>query len=412
MEKFMKFMEVNFTPKMNKINHNVWIVSIKDAIMQTLPITFLGSIFCCLTIPGDVFGFAWWPNFWSPYGWTMGMLSLFIAFLIPLNVMEKKRLRKLRHVASLCGVILYLMIISPQLLIDGTIGLSHSAFGAGGMFIAIIAGVISSLVLGLFGKFSFFKANSVIPDFVRTWFDLMLPAAIVICFGWIIVDIIQFDLYNMIVSLFMPLRNIVESPLGFCFIMFIYCFIYSMGISAWVMTPVMDPIMTQAIVANFTLGASNLVTGTTQYSTYLWIGGIGCTMPLIILMMSSKSVKLKSLGRAYLMPSVFNINEPVIFGSVAWNPYLMIPFWLQGAVLPAIIWFFTKVIEFAPIPKIQFGFWYCPFPISTWLTTNGSLAAILLVSGIFIVSFCIWYPFFKLYEREEIKKDTEVLNNK
>ena len=47
--------------------------------------------------------------------------------------------------------------------------------GAGGIFIAIIAGAFTGWLMSLFGKFSFFKEESVIPDFVQQWFDFMLP---------------------------------------------------------------------------------------------------------------------------------------------------------------------------------------------------------------------------------------------
>ena len=96
MKKLISWLENDFAPKMNVVNRNVWVVTLKDSIMQVLPFILLGSIFCCLTVPGDVFGWRWWPNFWTPFGWTMGMLSLFVAFLIPFNLMEKKRLRKQR----------------------------------------------------------------------------------------------------------------------------------------------------------------------------------------------------------------------------------------------------------------------------------------------------------------------------
>lgn len=176
MKKLISWLENDFAPKMNVVNHNVWIVTLKDSIMQVLPFILLGSIFCCLTVPGDVFGWSWWPNFWTPFGWTMGMLSLFISFLIPFNLMEKKRLRKQRIIAGLTGVVTFLMIITPQVVADGVIGFSHDSLGAGGMFIAIIAGVFSGYIMGLFGKFSFFKEDSVIPDFVRSWFDSLLPS--------------------------------------------------------------------------------------------------------------------------------------------------------------------------------------------------------------------------------------------
>lgn len=90
MKQLIHWLEHSFAPKMNKINNNVWVTTLKDSIMQVLPFILLGSIFCFLTVPGEVFGWEWWPNFWTPFGWTMGLLSLFVAFLIPFNLMEKK----------------------------------------------------------------------------------------------------------------------------------------------------------------------------------------------------------------------------------------------------------------------------------------------------------------------------------
>lgn len=404
MQKLISWLENDFSPKMTKINHNIWVVTLKDSIMQTLPFILLGSVFCMLTIPGDVFAISWWPNFWTPFGWTMGMLSLFVAFLIPFNYLEKKRLKKQRFIGALSSVVSFLIIITPQVVTDGTIGFRHDAMGAGGMFVAIVAGVFVSLVMGLFGKFSFFKEDSVIPDFVRSWFDSMLPIAVIICVVWGLVDIAGVDIYNMVISLFMPLSYIMESPWGFVLMLFIYCFLYSMGISSWVLTPVTKPILLAAITANVTSGAANLVTSETIYSAYMWIGGIGCTMPLVIMLAFSKSAKLKALGRACAAPAIFNINEPVVFGCIAWNPILMIPMWLQGIMLPIIVWIFTKVIAFAPIPKIVFDMWYCPFPLSTWITT-GAVSGIILMLICFAASTAIWYPFFKAYEKQEVENE-------
>lgn len=404
MQKLISWLENDFSPKMNKINHNIWVVTLKDSIMQTLPFILLGSVFCMLTIPGDVFAISWWPNFWTPFGWTMGMLSLFVAFLIPFNYLEKKRLKKQRFIGALSSVVSFLIIITPKVISDGTIGFRHDAMGAGGMFVAIVAGVFVALVMGLFGKFSFFKEDSVIPDFVRSWFDSMLPIAVIICVVWGLVDVAGVDIYNMVISLFMPLSYIMESPWGFVLMLFIYCFLYSMGISSWVLTPVTKPILLAAITANVTSGAANLVTSETIYSAYMWIGGIGCTMPLVIMLAFSKSAKLKALGRACAAPAIFNINEPVVFGCIAWNPILMIPMWLQGIILPIIVWIFTKVIAFAPIPKIVFDMWYCPYPLSTWITT-GAVSGIILMLICFAASTAIWYPFFKAYEKQEVENE-------
>jgi cellobiose PTS system EIIC component len=409
-KKLINWLERDFSPKMNKINHNVWVVTLKDSIMQLLPFILLGSVFCLLTIPGDMFQIKNYPNFWTLFGWTMGMLSLLISFLIPFNLMEKKRLRKQRFIAGCSGLISFLIIITPQVIRDETVGFSHEALGAGGMFVAIVAGIFTGYIMGLFGQFSFFKEDSVIPDFVRAWFDAMLPIGIVIVAAWLVVDIIHFDLYNTILSIFMPLAKAIETPWGFALIMFVYCFLYTMGISSWVLTPVAKPVLLAAITANATAGAANLVTSETIYSAYMWVGGIGATLPLVFMLAFSKSSKLKALGRASIAPGIFNINEPVIFGAVAWNPIMMLPMWIIGLVLPIIVWIGTKVIQFAPIPKIVFDMWYAPFPISTWITT-GTVSGIILMLVCVLVSSLIWYPFFKVYEKQEVANETNEKTN-
>jgi len=402
----IKWLENDFSPKMSKVNHNVWVVTLKDSIMQLLPFILLGSVFCLLTIPGDVFKINNYPNFWTLFGWTMGVLSLLISFLIPFNLMEKKRLRKQRFIAGCSGLITFLITVTPQIVADKTVGFGHASLGAGGMFVAIVAGVFTGWIMGIFGSFSFFKEESIIPDFVRAWFDAMLPIGVVIVAAWLVVDIAGFDLYNSILGFFMPLANIIETPWGFVLVSFITCFLYTMGISSWVLTPVTKPVFLAAITANATAGASFLVTSETIFSAYLWIGGIGATLPLVIMMAFSKNAKLKALGRASITPGIFNINEPIVFGAIAWNPIMMLPMWIISIVLPTIIWIGTKVINFAPIPKIVFDLWYVPFPISTWVTT-GTITGILLMLICLVAATFIWYPFFKVYEQQEMQNETK-----
>ena len=37
MNKFLNWMETKFSPKMNKINHNIWVTTLKDSINQVMP---------------------------------------------------------------------------------------------------------------------------------------------------------------------------------------------------------------------------------------------------------------------------------------------------------------------------------------------------------------------------------------
>jgi len=404
MNSVMNWLENSFAPRANKFANNVWVVSLKDAIMQALPMIFLGSLFAMLAILGE-----WWPwfnNFWALWGWTMGLVSLFIAFLLPFNLMEKKRLRKNRFNAGMAGLTLFLLIIAPRLIQDEAVGFGHEAFGAGGMFVAIVAGMFVGLIMSLFGKFSFFKETSVIPDFVRAWFDAMLPIAVVVIIGWLLTSVAGLDIYGVVQSIFAPLQYGMQTLPGLILMVFVMVFTYSMGISPWVLTPAIMPALHAAIVQNMQGGAQNLTTYPTLFTAYLFIGGIGTTLPLVLLMLRSRSRKIKALGKACLPPSIVNINEPVVFGAIAWNPTLMVPMWLQGIILPVVIYLFTRVIPLAPIPMRQFDLWYTPFPISTWLSVH-SIGGIALFLIIFALSTAIWYPFFKSYEKQSLLAEAE-----
>lgn len=403
MKRMITWLETSFAPRMNRVNSNPWIVSLKDSILQTLPFIFVGSVFAMLALLNDYFPGL--PSFWTPFGWTMGMIGLFVSFLLPFNLMEKLKLRKQRFIAGMSGIVLFLIVITPQVIESGEPGFNHSALGAGGMFVAIVTGLFTAFVMRMFGRFTFFKEDSAIPDFVRGWFDSMLPIAVIVVAGWLLIQVANFDLFNLIQNIFSPLATILENPFGWALVMFVYCFIYSMGISVWVLTPVFVPVYYQAMADNMAGTAENLVTYPTIFTTYLWIGGTGATLSLVIMMaFMARAVRLKALGRASLVPGILNINEPVIFGAIAWNPTLMIPLWLQGLILPLVIWFFTKVIPFAPIPNWEFDLWYTPFPVSTWIATQ-SFTAVLLAVIVFAVSAVIWFPFFRAYDDQLVKTE-------
>lgn len=418
MNKLIAWLENDFAPKMAKVNNNIWVVTLKDAILQILPFIFIGSIFCVLAVVENYVSLPF--TFWTPFGWTMSKISLFVAFLIPFTYCEKKRYRKQRIIGGLTGIVLFLITVTPQVIADGTVGFGHSSLGAGGMFVAIITGIITSLIFGGFAKFSFFKEDSAIPDFVRQWFDALLPIFLTVVLGWMVVLVMGFDLYNTIVSIFMPLQTALNSPVGFVFWMFFTCFIYSMGISSWVLTPIGEPVRVSSIVANLALveaGAAtaatiNIYTEGLVYVTYMWIGGIGATLPLVIMLCLSKSQELSALGKACLVPGLFNINEPVIFGCIAWNPYLMLPMWIVGLVIPALTYLAVKVLAFAPFPTIQFELWYCPYPIGTIISLMNQGMGVVVKGLIFLaisvaVTSLIWYPFFKAYEQEKLKEEAE-----
>ena len=91
--------------------------------------------------------------------------------------------------------------------------------------------------------------------------------------------------------------------------------------------------------------AVNIVTSETVFTAALiTMGGMGATLPLNVMMMFSKAKKLKVMGRICIGPSIFNINEPLVFGApIAFNPIMMVPFWLNSIAGPVIIWFSMRL---------------------------------------------------------------------
>lgn len=404
MSKKMDWLENKFAPSMNRFASNIWIVSLKDTINQIMPLIFLGSIFNVLALPSEMFHWSWWPNFYTPSAWTIGMISILVAFLLPFNLMEKIRLRRSRIIAGISGLILYAITITPQLVADKSIGFGNAVFGAGGMFAAIITGVITGTVFKMFGKFSFFKEDSAIPDFVRTWFDQMLPSFAIVAGGWLLIDILNFDLYNAIAIVLSPLSKFGGSFFGFFTLHMLSCILYSMGISTHVLSPITRPLMMTFIAANIAVGAKYVYTAP-FISAYVGIGGAGATLMLNVLMLRSKSKQIKALGRATIIPSLFNINEPLVFGSIVWNPIMMIGMSVVYAVVLVLTYTFTVVIPIGVIPQINFELWYLPFPITTFFATKGSLLSVLLIIAIIIITLFVWYPFFKIYENQSLKEE-------
>lgn len=396
-----------FAPRAQKVANNEWVLTIKNSILQVLPFIFVGSLITLLDIPENFFD--WWPNLSPISSFTFGLTSIFVAFLFPYNVMEQKKLSNQKIIAGLSSVALFLMLANPTW--DKTssiISYQFSELGAGGMFVALVVGGFVALIMGAFGKFSFFNEDTALPDFIISWFDSMLPIMIVVGAGWLLSYVIHFDLYKIVQLLLSPLSSSFDTWWGFTLILFLDCFIYSMGISGWVLAGVESPIMFASIADNatkFANGAQNLHIYTHEVIfSFPWIGGIGCTLPLVIIMLLwGKSKRTKALSKAVILPSIFNINEPVVFGIIAWNPYLMVPLWINGIVLPLITYFWIKM-GLSPIPHSLMQMWYIPFPFVTWLVSP-AISAILLVAILFFVSGMIYYPFFKIYDNNLVQED-------
>ncbi|NYE04388.1 PTS system cellobiose-specific IIC component [Bacillus niacini] len=402
MNTFINWMNQNFTPKMNKITKNVWVSSIQEAIMAILPLILVGSLITLISILNNYFSKM--PNFSPITTFSFGLISLFVALLVPYFIMEKKKKNDRKIISGLTGLSLFLMLLMPKLTDDGGITFTLERFSGNGMFVALIVGLLVGAFMYLFSKFSFFKGSSSLPDFIIVWFDTVIPITILLLLGWIFTFQLNVDLYDLIIKVFEPVTAIAQSFTGFVFIAFLGVFFYSFGISAWVLYPIIFPIMLEGIQQNIDGVAQNINTMETQ-TAWVWIGGMGTTLPLVLMMLfMAKSSHLKAIGKVTIVPSIFNINEPVIFGApVAFNPILMVPMWLNGLIIPAIT-YVALTWDFVTIPERLFQLWYMPVGISSMLI-NSDLRGLILLAVVVVVSWLIWFPFFKVYDMQQFKKE-------
>jgi cellobiose PTS system EIIC component len=404
MNTFINWMNQNFTPKMNKITRNVWVSSIQEAIMAILPLILVGSLITLISILNNYFSKM--PNLSPITTFSFGLISIFVALLVPYFIMEKKKKSDRKIISGLTGLSLFLMLLMPKLTDDGGITFSLERFSGNGMFVALIVGLLVGAFMYLFSKFSFFKGASSLPDFIIIWFDTIIPITILLLLGWLFTFQLNVDLYDLIIKVFEPVTAIAQSFSGFVFITFLGVFFYSFGISAWVLYPIIFPIMLEGIQQNIDGVAQNINTMETS-TAWVWIGGMGSTLPLVLMMLfMAKSSHLKAIGKVTLVPSIFNINEPVIFGApVAFNPILMVPMWLNGLIIPAITYIALN-LEMVTIPERLFQLWYMPIGISSMLI-NSDFRGLILLALIVVVSWLIWFPFFKVYDMQQFKKEQE-----
>ncbi|MDQ0363079.1 PTS transporter subunit EIIC [Breznakia pachnodae] len=402
---FFNWVNNSLAPKLNNICKNHYIASIQESIMSVLPMIMVGSISSIVGVMRNFWD--WVPDVSLLNTFSFGLIAIFIAFLIPLKVLEKKSYQKLKLSASVTSVAVFFLIVMPEFN-DGTISFVQDKIGTGGMIVSVFVGIFVSFIFSFASKHSLFKEETSMPDIVVTWVDAMLPAIVCLTLGILCYNY-QFDIYAIIRSAFEPIASIGQTLPGFVLISFLTCFLYSFGFT-WILFPIVWAIWMDGIAANaaaVAIGeAATNITLMESFHGIMYIGGQGATLTLVILMIFSKSKRLSAIGKVTIVPSIFNINEPVVFGApVVWNPLLMIPLWLNSIVLP-LITYFVFMIGLVPIPHQPFQLWYLPIYIQSYFAT-GSVAGVILCLFLTAVSFMIWLPFFKSYEKEEVLKEKQ-----
>ena len=123
------------------------------------------------------------------------------------------------------------------------------------------------------------------------------------------------------------------------------------------------------------------------------LGGSGCTIGLLIaIFLFSKRGDYRAIAKLETAPAIFEINEPMTFGlPIVLNPLLVLPFIITPLVTGTFAYFMTK-IGFAGVCVYAMP-WTTPPILSAWLSTGGSIGAIITQLLCILLSIAIYTPF-------------------
>ncbi len=407
MEVIQSWIEKHLVPVVNKITSTYWFGIIADAVLYIVPFSMVSAIPSLWTILRKFLTFL--PDISPITTYSFGLIGLFVVFVIPYNCLVKEEKKDRALIAGFTGIGAYMMCMNAQTVEEGTL-FNMSQFGAGGMFTSMLVGFVVAFIYKQLIHFSFFGEDSMIPDFVKNWFDNIIAILLSLFASYLVTFVLHVDVFSMVQILMKPVTSFAQSLPGIIFIVVLQNTFYFFGISGWVFTPVTRTITQAAIAENMALVEAGLPPKNIYsygISRYYHIGGQGATLPVALMMLKAKSKRYKTLGKATLVPSIFNINEPLFYGAIVNNPFMFLPNLILSVLLPAITWL-TLHFGFGTINHVNFDMNFLPNPIVAFIMSGGDWRNAVIVIINFIVAFIVWYPFFKVADKhmaaqEELK---------
>ena len=213
-----EWIQKHLVPVINKITSMYWFGIIADAILYIVPFSMVSTIPSLWTILRRFIPSL--PDLTPISTYSFGLIGLFVTFIIPYNVLVKENKKDRSLIAGFTGIGTYMMCMNFVATDEGSL-VSMSKFGAGGMFTAMVVGVMVGAIYKAMIKFSFFKEDSVIPDFVKNWFDNIIAIILSLFVGYIITYALNVDLFTLVQWLMKPITGFAQSIWGVVLIVFL-----------------------------------------------------------------------------------------------------------------------------------------------------------------------------------------------
>lgn len=408
-EKFELLMKKYLVPLANKMDKQVHLSAVKKAMVALTPLLIIGS-FCLIpeAIPnmiGQENPISIWINsnldiIYLPYNVGMALMSIYVAAIIAYHLANSYKLDV--PGCTTMALIAFLMLV-VEYTEDG--GIAKGYFGPKGLFCAMFAAFISVELYRWCKKKKFtIKMPDSVPDFVSRSFE-MIPISVIVVGFFLAIRIFCVDVLNtmpalIFTNLFAPLVGSMDNPIAYTFLKMLQSLLFFFGIHPSVLSPITSPIMTQFLGENIAaVQAGGIATHFYSSGTESAFGGFtgsGVTIGCVFWCLMSKNKALKQIGRIALIPALFGINEPILFGApIVLNPLFFIPFVILGGIV-------ASLGGWAMYLGLMDKGIYAPPYVGVFLEgylTNFDPRGILVNLVQLIASIAVWYPFFKMYEK-------------
>lgn len=421
--------------------------AIMDAGYSVIPFSIIGSIFLILNVLPQAFpipGFAaFYANslgrfanlFQVGYNATMGILALVFAGTFTFSYTKIYADEEKLNLVPLNALFMFMMgffITVPQLIWkSGSIQFEQSlnpnniigagyAVSTGGITriaaVGIFTGLVVSWITVQIYRFTVkhnwqIKMPDSVPAGVANSFSSLIPGlCVALVIGLINLALVMAgtDLFKVLYIPFSFISDITNTWWGFLIIIFLIHFLWWFGIhGATIMSSFYTPIVLANMAANVK-GANNFFAGD-PLNSFVIIGGSGATLGVAIwLAFFAKSVQLKEIGKVEMVPAIFNINEPLLFGlPIVYNVDLIIPF-IGAPLVSGLISYFAVTLKLVPKIITQQP-WPTPVGLSGFIATASWKGAVLSIVCA-VVAFLVWFPFIKRYDRRLLKQEQAATN--
>lgn len=429
MEKLENGLNKYLMPLADKINRNKVMTAIKEGMMSSLPVTLIASVALILSNFPFLSDFA--PSvdavlkkIFAPISpITLGLLAIYVIIGTARSYSKQKDIDPLYGI--MCALASFLLVTPftavSDVVVNGEIikgaivnGLiPTNVLGASGVFPALLITFISISVLAyLHNKDFTIKMPDSVPENVAKPFLSIIP------FGGAILVALAIRLIFEMTS-FGTLQNCVDTIITKPFLSFgnniwVFLFILIVAQVLWffgihgtnlVLNTVWQPIAMVAMAANleaFNAGEPLPYVLTAAFTCFT---GQAKLSEIVALCVVGKSKQSKAIGKLSLVPALFNIHEPFVFGlPVIMNTTLMLPWIFVEALQAGLAYLLVNLTGAIPIFQAP---WTCPPIIQQLIATNFNPWSVVITIATFVLGFVIWIPFMKLLDKQYLAAEKE-----